>query len=116
SNDLRGRLARWTLLLQQHDFDIVYRPGSKNAGPDALSRYPVSAMISSLQSSDLAAAQAIDPFCQSLLDQSPLPSGFSQESGILFFGPRPVLPVAMYNDMFDLLHANPTSGHLGIGR
>ncbi|KAG1137458.1 hypothetical protein G6F37_011201 [Rhizopus arrhizus] len=121
STDLRGRLARWTLLLQQHDFEIVYRPGSKNAGPDALSRYPVPARVSantyicSLQASDLASAQAVDPYCQELL-RGPLPEGFSLEPGILFFGPRPVLPASMQDEMFELLHSNPTSGHLGIGR
>lgn len=113
--DLRGRLARWTLLLQQHDFDIVYRPGSQNAGPDALSRYPPAAMISSFQPSDIATAQASDPFCQDLLQKPSLPSGFSQESGILFFGARPVLPESLRKDVFELLHSNPTSGHLGIG-
>ncbi|KAI8366177.1 hypothetical protein BD560DRAFT_299406, partial [Blakeslea trispora] len=116
SNDLRERLARWTLLLQQHDFEIIYRPGSKNAGPDALSCYPSSAMISSFQSSDLSTAQNTDPFCQELLRKSPLPSDFSHESGILFFGPRPVLPASMQDDVFDLLNSNPTSGHLGVGR
>ncbi|KAG1114109.1 hypothetical protein G6F61_010372 [Rhizopus arrhizus] len=116
STDLRGRLARWTLLLQQHDFDIVYRPGSKNAGPDALSRYPSSALISALQTSDLSSAQTTDSFCQDLLQRPALPPGFSLESGILFFGPRPVLPSSMRQDIFNLLHSNPTAGHLGIGR
>ncbi|KAI8368096.1 hypothetical protein BD560DRAFT_331186, partial [Blakeslea trispora] len=91
--DLRGRLARWTLMLQQHDFEIVYRPGA----------------------SDLASAQATDPFCQDLFATT-LPAGFSQESGILFFGPRPILPASLRNDIFQLLHENPTAGHLGIGR
>ena len=120
SMDLRGRLGRWTLMLQQHDFDIVYRPGVKNSGPDDLSRFPVDPpppklMINNLHSSDLASAQASDPFCQHLLTTT-LPPGFSQESGILFFGPRPVLPIALRNDIFELLHENSTAGHLGIGR
>ena len=35
-----GKLARWSLLIQQFDFDIVHRPGVKNGNADALSRRP----------------------------------------------------------------------------
>eukprot|EP00741_Cyanophora_paradoxa_P023183 tig00021572_g22391.t1 len=35
-----GRLGRWSLLLQAYDFEIVYRPGKQNGGPDACSRLP----------------------------------------------------------------------------
>ena len=37
-NDPRGRLARWTMLIQQFDFDIVHRPGTANSNADSLSR------------------------------------------------------------------------------
>lgn len=33
-----GRLARWSLLIQQHDFEIRHRPGANHANADALSR------------------------------------------------------------------------------
>lgn len=72
-------------------------------------------MVNSLQASDLSVAQASDPYCQQLL-RGPLPPGFSVKSGILFFGPRPVLPASLRNDMFSLLYGHPTSGHLGVGR
>lgn len=36
--DPQGRLARWALRLQAHDFTIEHRAGSKMAVPDALSR------------------------------------------------------------------------------
>ena len=38
--DATGRLARWSLLLQQHDFDITHRPGREHSNADSLSRRP----------------------------------------------------------------------------
>lgn len=32
---------RWKLLLNEFDYDIVYKPGKKNSNVDALSRNPV---------------------------------------------------------------------------
>lgn len=39
--ELTGRLARWSLALQQFDFKIEHRKGSANIVPDALSRMSV---------------------------------------------------------------------------
>ncbi|KAG1443207.1 hypothetical protein G6F46_012716 [Rhizopus delemar] len=73
TSDLRGRLARWSLYLQQHDYTIIYRPGKENSGPDALSRYPISNPdlcpltapdLCSLTAPDLRSSQTNDPFCQ----------------------------------------------------
>ena len=36
--DVGGRLARWTLFLQQFNFSLKYRPGVANGNADALSR------------------------------------------------------------------------------
>ena len=36
--DPTGRLARWSLQLQQYDFEIIHRAGSSNGNADALSR------------------------------------------------------------------------------
>ena len=39
-SDPSGRLARWSLLVQQYDFDIQHRPGVAHGNADALSRRP----------------------------------------------------------------------------
>lgn len=35
------RLARWTMIIQEYDFEIEYYWGTDNVSADALSRYPV---------------------------------------------------------------------------
>ncbi len=38
--DPGGRLGRWSLLMQEYDADITYRPGKKNGNADGISRIP----------------------------------------------------------------------------
>lgn len=42
--DPSSRLLRWTLLLEEYDYEIKYRAGIKNCNADCLSRYPVECM------------------------------------------------------------------------
>ena len=51
-----GRLARWSLRLQDFDFTIVHKPGERNKVPDALSRNPLPAVDSPM---DLLPAYAV---------------------------------------------------------
>jgi hypothetical protein len=37
---LRSKVARWSLILAEYDFDIQHRPGVENTVPDLLSRQP----------------------------------------------------------------------------
>ena len=38
---LTGKMARWSLLLQEYDFTVQHRAGTENANADCLSRYPL---------------------------------------------------------------------------
>jgi hypothetical protein len=40
SDKLTGKLARWALILQEYDFQVVHRPGVTNLNADGLSRNP----------------------------------------------------------------------------
>jgi len=37
-SDMNSRLARWRILLQEFEYEIIYKPGSENGNADALSR------------------------------------------------------------------------------
>ena len=56
-SDPTGRLARWSLLVQQYDFDIKHRPGAAHANADALSRRPYTIPSPSLSAYDAPGVQ-----------------------------------------------------------
>lgn len=70
------RLLRWSLTLQEYDFDVVHKSGASHRGPDCLSRIPppapeakeailsVSCDILQTTSVDFASSQQDDPFCK----------------------------------------------------
>ncbi|GFY74450.1 transposon Tf2-6 polyprotein [Trichonephila inaurata madagascariensis] len=46
--DLVTRIARWAILLEEFDYEIIHRPGQRMKHVDALSRYPVMGMSDTL--------------------------------------------------------------------
>ena len=45
AKDTTGQLFRWSLFLQDFDFEIIFRPGRFNQAPDVLSRTPQEAEV-----------------------------------------------------------------------
>lgn len=92
-----GRLARWTMLLQEFDFTVVHRAGAAHANADALSRLPqpqgkegeVVAAVSTAVS--VSAAQRRDPETGPLLrflEAGTLPEDENTARNILRFAPH----------------------------
>ena len=93
--DATGRLARWALLLQQYNFDVIHRPGYQNGNADALSRRPYpNANLSFLQQSDpnideICEKQQRDPDLSEIIDyiqDEILPSNDARARKILLRG------------------------------
>ena len=71
--DAIGRLARWALLLQQYNFEIIHCPGCQNGNADALSRRPYPTNLNALQQSEpetdkIREKQRKDPELSEMID------------------------------------------------
>ncbi|GFW86612.1 hypothetical protein TNCV_4333961 [Trichonephila clavipes] len=88
--DPSGRLARWALRLQEHDFDVKYKTGKKHSDADALSRNPVE-------------------------EETETPDKFLAvtTNGKLWL---PVIPKHQRADILRHFHDTPTAGHLGFAK
>jgi len=64
--DLVTRIARWVLLLEEFDYEIVHRPGQRMQHVDALSRYPVAIITNDTLTSRLKRAQQEVEYIQNL--------------------------------------------------
>ena len=93
--DATGRLARWALLLQQYNFDIIHRPGCQNGNADAFSRRPYpTTNLNALQQSDpeiekIREKQRKDPELSEIMDyiqHDSLPSNDAKARRILLRG------------------------------
>jgi hypothetical protein len=128
-----GRLARWSLLLQEFDMEIVYRPGKINQNADCLSRTPVNVIASSFSLGTpsinfigrrWAVAQDSDPYCQERFRKSE--SGEIEreedrvvrlENGLLGTADgRLMVPAELREEILRKYHDQKVSGHTGTAR
>ncbi|GFW54831.1 retrovirus-related Pol polyprotein from transposon 17.6 [Trichonephila clavipes] len=131
--DPSGRLARWALRLQEHDFDVKYKTGKKHSDADALSRNPVEEetetpdkFLAVTTSMNLALEQKKDQDLAKLklLSNSSKNEVFRFIDGILCrknFDPDgklwlPVIPKHLRADILRHFHDAPTAGHLGFAK
>ena len=139
-----SKLARWALMLQEYDFEIIHRRGSENANADCLSRMrdfspptpKTNAALTIPNDRDqqtVINAQNRDKFCQKVKAKmrdptaASLPSGISVQkfqihNGILYWktrsgrGFRLVIPTSMQTDILYQNHDVPVAGHLGFSK
>ncbi|GFX45647.1 retrovirus-related Pol polyprotein from transposon 17.6 [Trichonephila clavipes] len=117
--ELITRIARWALQLEEFDYEIEHRAGSRMKHVDALSRYPVMMVCNDTLTSKLKKAQEKDDNIQtfkSLLEKQESEEFFEQ-NGILYkyLNGRELIvtPKAMQAELIKLIHEN---GHFSVGK
>lgn len=144
--DPNGRLARWSLRLQEYDLTVVHKSGKRHTDADCLSRSPIesaalpdddeTAFLGVLDMSAIAQQQREDPELLELIHylkgKSPkapkifarLLSSFCLRSEVLYkrnfssIGATYLLvvPTALRPEVLRACHNEATSGHLGYTR
>ncbi|GFU97192.1 hypothetical protein TNCV_559861 [Trichonephila clavipes] len=108
--DPSGRLARWALRLQEHDFDVKYKTGKKHSDADALSRNPVEEETET-PDTFLAVTTSMNLAMEQKKDQD-LAKNFDPDGKLWL----PVIPKHLRADILRHFHDAPTAGHLGFAK
>ncbi|GFV97048.1 retrovirus-related Pol polyprotein from transposon 17.6 [Trichonephila clavipes] len=117
--ELITRIARWALQLEEFDYEIEHRAGSRMKHVDALSRYPVMMVCNDTLTSKLKNAQEEDDNIQTLksLLEKQESEEFFERNGILYkyLNGRELIvtPKAMQAELIKLIHEN---GHFSVGK
>ncbi|GFX21094.1 retrovirus-related Pol polyprotein from transposon 17.6 [Trichonephila clavipes] len=117
--ELITRIARWALQLEEFDYEIEHRAGSRMKHVDALSRYPVMMVCNDTLTSKLKNAQEEDDNIQTLksLLEKQESEEFFEQNGILYkyLNVRELIvtPKAMQAELIKLIHEN---GHFSVGK
>ncbi|GFY20719.1 retrovirus-related Pol polyprotein from transposon 17.6 [Trichonephila clavipes] len=119
NTDLNTRIARWALQLEEFDYEIEHRAGSRMKHVDALSLYPVMIVCNDTLTSKLKKAQEEDDNIQTLksLLEKQESEEFFERNGILYkyLNCRELIvtPKAMEAELIKLIHEN---GHFSVGK
>ncbi|GFX55706.1 hypothetical protein TNCV_3427771 [Trichonephila clavipes] len=117
--ELITRIARWALQLEEVDYEIEHRAGSRMKHVDALSRYPVMMVCNDTLTSKLKKAQEENDNIQTLksLLENQESEEFFERNGILYkyLNGRELIvtPKAMQAELIKLIHEN---GHFSVGK
>ncbi|GFT23819.1 transposon Tf2-11 polyprotein [Trichonephila clavipes] len=117
--ELITRIARWAFQLEEFDYEIEHRAGSRMKHVDALSRYPVMMVCNDTLTSKLRNAQKEDDNIQTLksLLEKQESEEFFERNGILYkyLNVRELIvtPKAMQAELIKLIHEN---GHFSVGK
>ncbi|GFT25069.1 retrovirus-related Pol polyprotein from transposon 17.6 [Trichonephila clavipes] len=117
--ELITRIARWALQLEEFDYEIEHRAGSRMKHVDALSRYPVMMVCNDTLTSKLKKAQEEDDNIETLksLLEKQESEEFFERNGILYkyLNGRELIvtPKAMQAELIKLIHEN---GHFSVGK
>ncbi|GFW30882.1 transposon Tf2-8 polyprotein [Trichonephila clavipes] len=117
--ELITRIAGWALQLEEFDYEIEHRAGSRMKYVDALSRYPVIIVCNDTLTSKLKKAQEKDDNIQTLkpLLEKQESEEFFERNGILYkyLNGRELIvnPKAMEAELIKLIHKN---GHFSVAK
>lgn len=107
--DLTPKVARWVLLLDEYDYEIEHRVGTKMRHTDALSRIPFVATVSTLNE-EIRSAQNDDEGLKAIkeiLKKNPY-NDYWVDNGLLFKGEQKqlVVPKSLEKEIMKRVHSN----------
>ena len=112
-----SRHARYLMTLEEYDFDLQYKPGSKNTAADIISRLTPTCSISVIDSDSWPQDQEQDAILgpiRASLKRGCIKTGFSFDSNdILCYYGKYVVPKTKVNHLIELYH---TIGHFSISK